>query len=86
MQVPYHLVIVLWGIYVREMKICVLSYSVMSDSCDSLDCSLPRSSVHRIFQTRVLEWVAIPPPGDLSNPGTKPMYPVSPELRWISHN
>ena len=27
--------------------------------CDPMDCSLPRSSVHRIFQARVLEWVAI---------------------------
>ena len=25
----------------------------------SMDCSLPGSSVHRIFQARVLEWVAI---------------------------
>ena len=24
-----------------------------------MDCSLPRSSVHGIFQARVLEWVAI---------------------------
>ena len=24
-----------------------------------MDCSLPRSSVHSIFQARVLEWVAI---------------------------
>ena len=27
--------------------------------CDHMDCSLPGSSVHRIFQPRVLEWVAI---------------------------
>jgi len=27
--------------------------------CNLMDCSLPRSSVHGIFQTRVLEWVAI---------------------------
>ena len=27
--------------------------------CDSMDCSLPRSSVHGIFQKGVLEWVAI---------------------------
>ena len=27
--------------------------------CDSMDCSLPGSSVHGIFQARVLEWVAI---------------------------
>ena len=26
---------------------------------DSMDCSLPGSSVHRIFQARVLEWGAI---------------------------
>ena len=27
--------------------------------CDSMDCSPPGSSVQRIFQTRILEWVAI---------------------------
>ena len=27
--------------------------------CDPMDCSLPGSSVHRILQERVLEWVAI---------------------------
>ena len=27
--------------------------------CNPMDCSLPRSSVHGVFQARVLEWVAI---------------------------
>ena len=27
--------------------------------CDPMDCSIPGSSVHRTFQARVLEWVAI---------------------------
>ena len=27
--------------------------------CDPMDCSLPDSSLHRILQARVLEWVAI---------------------------
>ena len=27
--------------------------------CDTMDCSLPDSSVHGHFQTRILEWVAI---------------------------
>ena len=27
--------------------------------CDSVDCSPPGSSVRRIFQARILEWVAI---------------------------
>ena len=26
--------------------------------CDLMDCSLPRSSVHELFQVRILEWVA----------------------------
>ena len=35
------------------------SRSVMSDSSDPMDCSLPGSSIHGIFQARVLEWGAI---------------------------
>ena len=27
--------------------------------CDAMDCSLPGSSVHRILQTRILDWIAI---------------------------
>ena len=27
--------------------------------CDPMDCSLPDSSVHGIFQARILQWVAI---------------------------
>ena len=27
--------------------------------CDPMDCSLPGSSIHGIFQARVLEWVAV---------------------------
>ena len=35
------------------------SHSVMSDSSDPMDCNLPGSSVHGIFQARVLGWGAI---------------------------
>ena len=28
--------------------------------CDSVDCSQPGSSVHRILQARTLEWIAVP--------------------------
>ena len=42
-------------------------------SCPTLyhpvDCSLPGSSVHGISQARILEWVAIPSPGDLPTQG-----------------
>ena len=34
-----------------------------------MDCSLPGSSVHGIFQARILEWVAIPFSRDLPDPG-----------------
>ena len=27
--------------------------------CDPMDCSPPGSSIHGIFQARILEWVAI---------------------------
>ena len=37
----------------------VLSWSVVSDSCDLIDCSLLGSSVHGILQASILEWVAI---------------------------
>ena len=33
--------------------------SVMSDSCDTTDSSPPGSSVHGIFQARILDWIAI---------------------------
>ena len=35
------------------------SRSVVSDCSDPMDCSLPGSSVHGIFQAKVLEWGAI---------------------------
>ena len=44
------------------------------------DCSPPCSSVHGIFQARVLEWLPFPTPGDLSVPGFKPLPLVSPAL------
>ena len=41
----------------------VKSESEVTQSClipsDPMDCSIPGSSVHGIFQARVLEWVAI---------------------------
>ena len=49
------------------------SYFVMSDSLqqDGL-YSLPGSSVHGILQARILQWVAVPSPGDLPDPGIEP--------------
>ena len=30
----------------------------------------------KLIQARILEWVAIPPPGNLSNPGIETVSPV----------
>ena len=48
--------------------------------CNPMDCNPPGSSVHRIFQAGILEWVAFPSPGDLPDPGIEPVTPVSPAL------
>ena len=51
------------GCHLRLQCMKVKSESEVAQSCptpsDPIDCSLPGSSVHGIFQARVLEWVAI---------------------------
>ena len=42
-----------------------------------MDCSPPGSSVHGIFQARILEWVAIPFSRGSPNPGIEPVFPVA---------
>ena len=41
-----------------------------------MNCSPPGSSVHGIFQARILEWGAIAFSGDLLNPGIEPGSPA----------
>ena len=43
---------------VNQLYICMKVKSSLT-LCNPMDCSPPGSSVHGIFQTRVLEWVAI---------------------------
>ena len=47
--------------------------------CNSMDCSLPGSSVHDIFQVRVWSGLPCPLPGDLPDPGIEPVSFMSPE-------
>ena len=47
----------------------------MFDSCSPMDCNSPHSSVHGIFQARILEWFAISSLGNLPDPGIKPTSP-----------
>ena len=44
--------------------------------CDCMDCNLPGSSVHGIFQARILEWLPFPSPGDLPDGGIEPGSPA----------
>ena len=41
------------------MKVKVLVAQLCPTPSDLMDCSLPGSSVHGIFEARVLEWGAI---------------------------
>ena len=49
---------------------------VVSHSLWPMDCSLPGSSIHGIFQARILEWVAIP----FSRRSSWPR-----DWTWVSH-
>ena len=55
------------------------SCSVMSDSWNPMDCSLPWSPVHGILQARILEWVAI----SFSENWTWGLNPDLLHCRWI---
>ena len=48
--------------------------------CDLMDCSPPGSSVHRILQARILEWVAMPSSRGSSRPRDQIRISVSPAL------
>ena len=56
-----------WGLRSRVcvcvyvcVRVCMRTRAQLYPTlCDPMDCSLPGSSVHGIFQARILEWVAI---------------------------
>ena len=58
---------------VVDVNLVAQSYPTL---CDPVDCSLPVSSVHGIFQGRILEWVPFPSSGDLPDPGIEPTSPA----------
>ena len=52
--------------------VCVWFTQSCPTLCNPTDCSPPGSTVHGILQAGILEWVAIPSPGDLPNSGIEP--------------
>ena len=63
-------------LHAKLLETCCL----VANSCLTLhvlvDCSLPGSSVHGISQTRILERVPFPSPGDLLRSGIEPVSPA----------
>ena len=45
--------------HLQQTLSLLFSHCVLSNSWDSIDCSLPGSSVYGICQARILQWVAI---------------------------
>ena len=44
--------------------------------CDPMDCSLPGSTIHGIFQQEYWSGLPLPSPGDLPEPGIEPRCPT----------
>ena len=45
-----------------------------------MDCSPPGFSVRGILQARILDWLSMPPAGDLPDPGIEPVSLMPPAL------
>ena len=61
------------------MHACSVTQSCLT-VCDAMDCGPSGSSVHGIFQTRILEWVAISSSRGSSLPRIQLVSPASPAL------
>ena len=64
----------LCSLYIMDWLACKVAQSCPA-LCNPIDCSLPGSSIHGIFQARVLEWVAI----SFSRGCSQPRYQT-----WVS--
>ena len=58
-----------------ETYACLHSQSCLT-LCDPMNCSPPGPSVHGILQTRILEGLPFPPPGNLPYSGIEPRSPI----------
>ena len=78
---------------VTLLRACVLSSVQL---CNPMDCGPPGSTVHGLFQARILEWAACPSPGALPDPGIQPTPPalagrfltttgILPSATWEAH-
>ena len=54
---------------------CVLRPQLCPTLCNTIDCSPPGSTVHGIFQARILEWIAISYSRGSSRPKDRTLIP-----------
>ena len=76
--------------YIKLAILTILKYTIQHIACmcarscptlcDPMDCSLPGSSVHGIFQQEYWSGLPFPTPGDVTSPGIKPASLVFPAL------
>ena len=69
-------VIKVCSIYLMLYLLMCVTCSVMSDSLQPMNCSLPDSSVYGMFQARILSGLPFPTPWDHPNPETEPGSPT----------
>ena len=64
-----------WESSIETYTLCSLVTKSCLPLCDPVNCSMPGSTVHGIFQARIMERLPFLFPGDLPNPGIKPASP-----------
>ena len=65
-------------VYIVKVKVLVARSSLTL--CNPMDCSLPGSSVMEFSRQEHWSGLLFPSPGDLPDPGTESVSPVSPAL------
>ena len=71
-----------WSSSLKPMNECVrvLQWLSCLQLFETLDCSLPDSSVHGFSYQEYCSGLPLPTPGDLPDPGIEPTYLASPAL------
>ena len=91
-QGTLYFIIFLFWIYLSIQFTGLIWHSVivcgsgMSDSLQPMGCSLPGSSVHRILQARLLEWVAISFSMIFSYRWSQSQYSLPVSLNYLLHS
>ena len=65
---------------IEEYELGCLGVQLCPTLCSPTGYGPPGSSVHGMFQAKILEWLPLPTPGHLSNPGIEPVFLSSPAL------